>query len=421
MTLFECSFIFLIFYYDLIHEAANNDDTESIYVLLSTSRIKKTSFLFQKCNNLTQIAIPPNINEIGEKSFSECTSLIRVSIPSSVKTIGNYAFLNCSSLKCISIPSSVTVINDYAFYDCSLLEKVTISFFTKSIEPHSFDSCISLKRVIIPPLVTKIGDYAFNCCSELRYISIPPSVKSIQKNTFKGCIYLTDLCPDFNESRSGFSGNNAVGFALFGLFLMIPIFCCLIATFISTIVWWLRIHPWFSHGYKSGKTVYISLMTCWISSLTFFILFILCILVLCFVNKVQKNQLKKLIDIFSIVIFIFFAVTSSISGIVASCYALKNDKIDGKSIKCLKYIIEGYQGANDWIANQPLEKQNDFKNWYSKMSNKAYKKNGNPSNYFCFEVGVPTLIFSIIPIAFLLYILSILLIDYIRNWCLCCC
>lgn len=340
-------------------------------------------------------------------------------MPSSIKTIGNYAFSTCSSLTSISIPSSVTSTKDYAFYDCSLLKKATISFFTKSIGYHAFDSCYSLKQVTIPPLVATIEDYAFNCCSELRSISIPPSVKSIGKNTFKGCIFLTDLCPDYkNDERSGPFRNGANGFALFGLFMMIPIFCCLIATFISTIIWWLRIHPWFSHGYKSGKTVYISLMSCWISSLILFILFILCFIVLCSVNKIRNNRLKITINIISIIIFIIFSLSSSISGIVASCYALKNDKIDGKSIKCLKYIMEGYQGANDWVTNQSITKQNNFKDWYSKMLTKAYMKNGNVSNYYCIEIGIPTLIFSLIPIAILLYILVILLIDFIRNWCI---
>lgn len=34
--------------------------------------------------------------------------------------------------------------------------------------------------------------------------------------------------------------------------------------FICTIIWWIRIRPWFSHGEKDGKAVYQSVFTCWI-------------------------------------------------------------------------------------------------------------------------------------------------------------
>lgn len=43
-----------------------------------------------------------------------------------------------------------------------------------------------------------------------------------------------------------------------------------IAIFITTVIWWSRIRPWFLHGYKTGKIVYISLEISWISSLFVF-------------------------------------------------------------------------------------------------------------------------------------------------------
>ena len=40
-----------------------------------------------------------------------------------------------------------------------------------------------------------------------------------------------------------------------------------IGVFIPTVIWWSRIHPWFGHGKKNGKSVYQCLFACWILAL----------------------------------------------------------------------------------------------------------------------------------------------------------
>lgn len=80
---------------------------------------------------------------------------------------------------------------------------------------------------------------------------------------------------------------------------------------------------------------------------------------------------------------------------IASFYALKKEKIDGVSIKCLRYIYDGCEGAQNWVYNQSLKKQNKYNKWVSKMNSKAYKNNGDATNYYCLLVGVPIMIFSI--------------------------
>ena len=66
--------------------------------------------------------------------------------------------------------------------------------------------------------------------------------------------------------------------------------------------------------------------------------------------------------------FITFLI-SFISLAVASAYALKREKKDGNSIKCLQYIIDGCVGAQDWVTNQSSKKQNIF--IFSKSKSKS--------------------------------------------------
>ncbi|KAK8845181.1 hypothetical protein M9Y10_021363 [Tritrichomonas musculus] len=85
-------------------------------------------------------------------------------------------------------------------------------------------------------------------------------------------------------------------------------------------------------------------------------------------------------------------MTSIISVIVASQYAIKREN----NLKCLNYIFDGYKGALNWSVNQSLETQNNLEEWHSNMLNKAFKKNGDASEYYCYQVGIPALLFAVI-------------------------
>lgn len=76
---------------------------------------------------------------------------------------------------------------------------------------------------------------------------------------------------------------------------------------------------------------------------------------------------------------------------MASSYALNNDK-------CLKYVVNVYQGAFNWTANKSLEMEKNSHNWHEKMLKKAFDENGHITNYYCLEVAIPTLIFPILTI-----------------------
>ena len=81
---------------------------------------------------------------------------------------------------------------------------------------------------------------------------------------------------------------------------------------------------------------------------------------------------------------------------------MKKEKKNEEPIKCLGYILDGYNGAKNWVVNQSIKKQNEFKKWESKMLSKAYGKDGKVTNYYCLTVGIPALIFSILPLVLII-------------------
>lgn len=83
---------------------------------------------------IEEIAIPNDVEIIGDCAFYNCSSLTEINIPDSVTSIGNCAFLGCSSLTEITIGNSVTSIGDYAFHVCNSLESIYINKEKGSID-----------------------------------------------------------------------------------------------------------------------------------------------------------------------------------------------------------------------------------------------------------------------------------------------
>ena len=420
-----------------------------IYILLTTSDIRDISNLFKDIKKLNQIAIPPCITEIGrnafqgciklkqislpstceligQEAFESCNSLKKISIPSSVKRIENKSFASCMSLTKISLPSSLLSIGEESFSECSSLRQVSIPFNITKIKKHSFANCLGVNQVILPSSLTTIENYAFYNCSSLMIINIPSSVKSVGDQTFKYCYDLKDLCCNYDEyidDYYNFIEPYIPGFDAFGVnYLFLFTFSL---EFICAFIWVIRIYPWFKYGYNKGKKVYQSLKVVCVS---YFSILITCLIYYLIryiltsnfnVTKRQKKLIKKCIKRIKIVFFIvllILEISMMISGIMASSYSLKNEKINGKSFKCLKYVFDGYQGAFDWASNQSLKKQMKLEQWHLKMIEKAYKKDGNASNYYCFGIGIPTMIFAGVPIYFIIMVLVFTFIHAIKVY-----
>jgi hypothetical protein len=152
---------------------------------------------------LSSIAIPDSVTNIGEKAFYGCNKLTNVTIGNGVTSIGAGAFGECSSLTSMTLPNSLTTIGyvseygvtfeDGVFVNCKKLISINIGNSVTAIGAYSFSGCSSLTSITIPLSVTVIGRAAFNGCSSLTNITIPNSVTSIGSTTFYYCTSLTSV------------------------------------------------------------------------------------------------------------------------------------------------------------------------------------------------------------------------------------
>ena len=193
--------------------AMSADEIEALYarimgMLNGASALAMSEFVIEngvlKQYNGTEseVVIPEDVSEIGERAFEGNISIRSVSIPNSVKCIGKAAFMGCSNLVEVSLGNRLLEMGDFAFAE-SGIKSVTIPGKLKIIPAGAFNMCTSLTEVVISEGVaeTKCGSIskedvdcgAFMNCSSLKHVSIPGTMKVLGKNTFKGCTALTEI------------------------------------------------------------------------------------------------------------------------------------------------------------------------------------------------------------------------------------
>lgn len=142
---------------------------------------------------LTSIALPENIQSIGNSAFNGCSKLVSVSIPDAVSTIGTSAFAGCTKLESVSLPETMSSIGSAAFSACISLQDVVIPRGITRIESSTFANCKSFTHICIPDNVISLYNNAFYGCSSLESIEIPGSVGTICYGAFRDCAGLTSL------------------------------------------------------------------------------------------------------------------------------------------------------------------------------------------------------------------------------------
>ena len=143
--------------------------------------------MFNDCDFLKEVTIPPSVTTIGSMSFYNCKNLTTVNIPSNLTDIGTYSFWKTPWLenlgdfatvngvllayqggdKDITIPENVSSIGNAVFngYD---LNSVTLSNNTRNIGDGAFAACKNLTSVTIPVSVISIGREAFGGSNSLK-------------------------------------------------------------------------------------------------------------------------------------------------------------------------------------------------------------------------------------------------------------
>lgn len=201
----------------------------------------------------------------------------------------------------------------------------------------------------------------------------------------------------------------------FTLIAMIVLLVGLIGDFVTTIVWWSRIQPWFSHGKGDGLTVYQCLVACWVLSLIGLIAVAIFLIFTLFVGSICDSITgNSAVLIVCIVLVGAVSIGSIVSGAYGGSYALKNPSIDDEDEdnKCSKYLSSGIEGIREWLYDGHLDKVADWTKFFTDLQNKIFKDDGSVDyGILCMDVGVTTLVFALVQcVAIILFIVDIIMV-----------
>lgn len=209
------------------------------------------------------------------------------------------------------------------------------------------------------------------------------------------------------------------GKKLLALISLILIGAGLFADFITNVVWFSRIDPWFMHGLGSCPGTYQSTAVCWFFSLVGLILIALLIIFYFFMKPLfEKITGRAGYTVITIATISCVVIISIISAIVASSYGLKETYSQDDSYyddevavnkKCYEAmdIENSYEAMYYWaLARNKLK---SFDKWGQKFMEKIiiekreyidgeYIYTTKFTNYLCAEVGAPSLVFAIVQI-----------------------
>ena len=169
-------------------------------IKLPSSLIKIKDDAFNSMNTLKSLVIDrgaPNLNELGERSFSGCSNIEELDLSNSKLTsIPEGAFAYCKNLKTIKLPSTITSIGDEAFYNCQSLTNIEglDKCNLKSIGSAAFSNCKALENLdFSQSTFTDVPSKAFNGCSTLAKITLPDTLTTIGGYAFYACYGIPQL------------------------------------------------------------------------------------------------------------------------------------------------------------------------------------------------------------------------------------
>lgn len=152
----------------------------------SEGKIDYADFSLQNAKGLLKsIALPRDMNCIGNDCLANCSSLTKIIIPDGVKYIGDEAFRDCSNITSLNIPEGCTTIGRSAFLS-TRLQAVKLPSTLQSIGKEAFMSNKDLTTITFPtpangePLT--LGYHVFNACDNLRDIYITDVAPKIGTN-----------------------------------------------------------------------------------------------------------------------------------------------------------------------------------------------------------------------------------------------
>lgn len=126
----------------------------------------------QVFNNLKTIIFPEGMEHIDEGVLWACFSLESVELPNSLISLKSHAIDRCKQLSDVELPPNLKTIGDSVFFGCKI-SKVSIPESLCSIGEYAYCGC-PIGELYIPKALTYIGGGAFAGCSELKRIEVDP-------------------------------------------------------------------------------------------------------------------------------------------------------------------------------------------------------------------------------------------------------
>lgn len=165
---------------------------------------------FGGCSNLATLNIGDNVKMIPIGAFSSCPALTSVTIPKTVKIIEGGAFADDSNLttvyfnadSCIQMASSQYEVGP-VFDNCNNLTTVYVGNNVKTIPDHAFGGRQNISHVFLGDSVASIGNSSFSGCHSLQRIQFPSSVRRIGNSSFHQCRSFDTLYMGTNVSYIG--------------------------------------------------------------------------------------------------------------------------------------------------------------------------------------------------------------------------
>lgn len=170
---------------------------------------------FQRCKELEECILPPNLESLAISAFKSCTKLVKIIIPSKVSVLSQDLFMDCTSLSEVtfegnmvkiipmncfkscnlssfSLPSSVVMIETESFMDNKFLSNFMIDDDSNlvSILVDAFAGCDHLKTIFLGEKVTDLSLGALSQMDALEEIRV--STKNERFSSKNGVLFSKD-------------------------------------------------------------------------------------------------------------------------------------------------------------------------------------------------------------------------------------
>ena len=166
------------------------DARPSGVVVIPNKVITLATRVFQNDGNVTNITLPPYLQEIQERAFENCTSLETIVFPQSIQTIHEYAFSGCEKIQAINVPDNIPLLKPYTFGGNNISQLVLKSSFSPKLWDKAYADNHSIKSVDVNCHLISKGCFSG---SDIETVIIEDNTKILKERAFENCKKLINL------------------------------------------------------------------------------------------------------------------------------------------------------------------------------------------------------------------------------------